>query len=107
MMIYEFGSIFLDSLDKLHWDIRQAIKNRDLDSLKRVIDNHNKLSECFLEFKSIFAPVIFSRFLLSSITFCVVGFHLIFVRFFKLAILRQINFLKSNFKIKLLGTSGR
>jgi hypothetical protein len=50
MMIYEFGSIFLDSLDKLHWDIRQAIKNRDLDSLKRVVDNHNKLSECFLEF---------------------------------------------------------
>jgi hypothetical protein len=81
MLIYEFGSIFLGNLDMLHYNIRQAIKDRNIKSLEKAIQNQNELTELFLDFKSIFASAIFSRFLLSSFTFCVIGFHMIFVRF--------------------------
>jgi hypothetical protein len=81
MLIYEFGCIFLGNLDMLHCNIRQAIKDRNIKSLKKAIQNQNKLTELFLDFKSIFASAIFSRFLLSAFTICVVGFHMIFVRF--------------------------
>jgi hypothetical protein len=81
MLIFEFGCIFLGDLDMLHCNIRQAIKDRNIKSLEEAIQNQNKLTDLFLDFKSIFAPAIFSRFLLWSITICVVGFHMIFVRF--------------------------
>jgi hypothetical protein len=81
MLIYEFGCILLGNLDMLHCNIRQAIKDRNIKSLEEAIKNQNELTKLFLDFKSIFASAIFSRFLLSSFTFCVVGFHLIFVRF--------------------------
>jgi hypothetical protein len=81
MLIYEFGSIFLGNLDMLHCNIRQAIKDRNIKSLVKVIQNQNELTDLFLDFKSTFASAIFSRFLLSAFTFCVVGFSLVFVRF--------------------------
>jgi hypothetical protein len=81
MLIYEFGCMFLRNLDMLHCNIRQAIKDRNIKSLEEAIQNQNELTELFLDFKSIFASAIFSRILLSSFTICVIGFHMIFVRF--------------------------
>jgi hypothetical protein len=80
MMYYEFGSIILAILEMLQGNLQKAIESKDLDAIKRVVDHHSELNEYFLKFKEIFAPVIFNRFLVSSITLCVLGFQIIVLK---------------------------
>jgi hypothetical protein len=80
MMYYEFGSIILANLEMFQGNLHKAIESANSDSIKRVVDHHNELNDCFLKFKKIFTPVIFNRFFVSSITYCVLGFQIIVLK---------------------------
>jgi hypothetical protein len=80
LMLFEFDSIFLGNLKNLQLNYKKAIGNRSLEDLKSVIDSHNKLTELFLEFKRIFAPFIFYKFLSAGCTICFLVFQILQVR---------------------------
>jgi hypothetical protein len=82
-IFFEIGSVIVGNLIKLQVDLQKCIAKRDENCVKKLVDEHNQIVECFEKFKMIFGPVILNKFLISAISICMLGFQIVAVRFEK------------------------
>jgi hypothetical protein len=82
-IFFEIGSVIVGNLIKLQINLRKSIAKRDKNCVKKLVEEHNQIAECFEKFKIIFGPVILNKFLTSAISFCMLGFQIVAVRFEK------------------------
>lgn len=76
MTFFTLAGILVKYLQVIQSDFETAIKEREYGKFKEIINIHNEIVRCYKKLNSIYAPLIFQRYIMSGSCICVIGFNI-------------------------------